>query len=67
MVRNVNSNYQAIPLSAAHLTYHPRIKSIQLMGKGARVMAVQSNAREALAFYSVDYLLLTRVVFTARQ
>ncbi len=38
--------------------HHPRIQSTQLMGKGARVMAAQSNAWEALAFYSA-------VLFTA--
>ncbi len=32
--------------------HHPRIQSNELKGSGARVIAAQSNAWEALAFYS---------------
>ncbi len=32
--------------------HHPRIQANELLGSGARVIAAQSNAWEALAFYS---------------
>jgi len=35
---------------------HPRIQSSELTGVGARVIASQSNAWEALAFYSATIL-----------
>lgn len=36
--------------------HHPRIQANELKGSGARVMAAQSNAWEALALYSATIL-----------